>query len=99
AGVLADEVVARNGVLSLRSRREADKPALVIDEADDGALLFGPQDSHGRVVPAFKVDAKGNVTVQGKVSGAAAPGTVQVQSGVATHGVILPFPPGIKPED
>ncbi len=99
AGALAVEVVARGGVLTLRSRREVDKPALAIDEADDGALLFGPQDPQGRVVPAFKVDAKGNVTAQGKIVSAAAPGTVQVQSGEATHGTILPLPPGVKAED
>ena len=105
AGALADEVAARNGLLTLRSRREVDKPALAIDEADDGALLFGPQDSHGRVVPTFKVDTKGNVTaqgsitVQGQITGSAAAGTLQVQSGVITDGAVLPLPPGVKPED
>ncbi|HEV7669575.1 MAG TPA: hypothetical protein VGS22_13710 [Thermoanaerobaculia bacterium] len=99
AGALADEVVARNGALSLRSRRGVDKPALAIDESDDGTLLFGPQDSLGRVVPAFKVDAKGNVTARGKIVSSAAPGTVQVESGVITDGLVLPLPPGVKPED
>src|SRR5262245_7865320 len=99
AGALADEVTARAGKLSLRSRRQAEKPALVIDEAGDGALLFGPQDSSGRVVPAFTVDAKGNVTAQGKIAGSAAPGTVRVESGVITDGLVLPLPPGVKPEE
>lgn len=100
AGALADEVAARNGLLTLRSRREVDKPALAIDEADDGALLFGPQDAKGRVVPVFKVDAKGNVTAQGKIESAATPaGTVLVQSGVITDGVILPLPPGVTAGD
>src|SRR6185312_1906995 len=99
AGSLADEVVARNGLLTLRSRRQVDKPALAIDEAGDGALVFGPQDPKGRVVPAFKVDTKGNVTAQGTISGHATAGTVQVQSGVITDGVVLPLPPGVKPED
>lgn len=100
AGSLADEVVARDGRLTLRSRRGTDKPALVIDEADGGFLAFGVQDSKGRVVPAFKVDAKGNVTAQGKIESVAKPaGTVQVQSGVITDGVILPLPPGVTPGD
>jgi hypothetical protein len=111
AGAQADEVVARNGLLTLRSRRAKDKPALAIDEADDGSLAFGTQDALGRVVPSFKVDTKGNVTaqgnvtvqgniaVQGQISGSAPPGTVLVQSGVITDGVILPLPVGVKPED
>jgi hypothetical protein len=99
AGALADEVVARDGLLTLRSRRGRDKPALAIDEADGGFLAFGPQDSKGRVIPAFKVDTKGNITTQGKISSAASPGAVQVQSGVITDGVILPLPREVKPED
>lgn len=100
AGALAEEVVARNGRLTLRTRRGADKPALAIDEADGGTLLFGPQDSKGRVVPTFKVDAKGNVTAEGKIeSRATAAGTVKVQSGVITDGVILPLPPGVTAAD
>ena len=99
AGVRADEVVARAGVLSLRSGEEAGQPALVLDQAAGGSLLFGLQNASGGVIPAFTVDAQGNLTTEGKIRSAAPPGTVQVQSGVATDGVILPLPPGIKPED
>jgi hypothetical protein len=42
----------------------------------------------------MKVDADGNLTVSGKIVGALA-GGVQVESGVATDGMLLPLPPGI----
>src|SRR6185312_16482588 len=93
AGSLADEVVARNGLLTLRSRRQVDKPALAIDEAGDGALVFGPQDPKGRVVPAFKVDTKGNVTAQGTISGHATAGTILL------HVHLTPRVPGSLPPD
>jgi len=99
AGSLADEVVARDGRLTMRSRRGVDKPALAIDEADGGFLVFGPQDARGRVVPAFKVDTRGNVTTQGKITSAATAGSVRVQSGVITDGVVVPLPSGIRQED
>lgn len=96
-GVQADEVAARSGTLKLRTRTtaQAKKPALVLDETDDGLLQFGSLDSLGRLVPVFKVDAQGNVTAEGKIKGALTTGTVQVESGIMTDGLVLPLPPGI----
>ena len=53
AGVQADEVVARSGKLTLRSRpsSERDKPALMLDETD-GSLKFGAQDENGNITPS-----------------------------------------------
>ena len=97
AGVQADEVAARSGVLQLRTRttRQSKKPALILDETDDGLLQFGSLDATGKLVPVFKVDAQGNLTAEGKIKGALTTGNVQVESGIATDGMILPLPPGI----
>jgi hypothetical protein len=98
AGARADTVAARGGRVALRTRTEvkAGGPALAIDESDGGRLQFGLLDSAGNVDPAlFTVDAKGNVTVEGQVKAAATAGSVQIQSGVAMDGVVLPLPPGV----
>ena len=97
AGVQADEVAARGGSLKLRTQTtpQAKKPALTLDETDDGRLQFGSLDALGRLVPVFTVDAQGNVTAEGKIKGALTTGTVQVESGIATDGAILPLPTGI----
>lgn len=97
AGVAADEVDARGGVLTLRSRppTTANKPAVVIDEADGGKLTFGLQDARGNVTnPVLTVTSSGDVTAAGKLSGALTAG-VLVESGIATDGVVLPLPSGI----
>lgn len=97
AGVRAGEVQGAGGKLVLRSgaRNEDGAPALEITSADDGLLAFGPQDASGRVTPVLKVDTAGNLEVTGKIVGALA-GGVQVESGVATDGMLLPLPAGIK---
>jgi hypothetical protein len=97
AGVQADEVAARSGSLQLRTRTtpQTKKPALVLDETLDGRLQFGSLDSLGRLVPVFTVDAQGNLTAEGKIKGALTTGTIQVESGIATDGMVLPLPPGI----
>jgi hypothetical protein len=97
AGVCADEVAARSGTLVLRSapRTEAGKTAVIMDGSNGGELRFGLQNAAGVVTPVFTVNAKGDVKAEGKIQGAVTPGSVQVQSGTATDGVILPLPPGV----
>jgi hypothetical protein len=101
AGVQADEVAARGGTLKLRTRTrdQAKKPAIVLDETDGGLLQFGLLTTAGKVAPVFTVNAKGDVTAEGRFASAVTPGSVQVQSGVAMDGALLPLPPGIDPED
>src|SRR5262249_39825770 len=41
------------------------------------------------------VTAKGDVIAKGKIQGAVTPGSVQIQSGTATDGILLPLPPGV----
>lgn len=97
AGARADAVAARGGSLALRTRTlvEKGKPGLELDETGGGWLAYGPLTAAGAVVPVFSVNAKGDLTIAGRFSGAVTPGSVQVQSGVAMDGLILPLPPGI----
>ncbi len=99
AGVRADEVAARSGTLTLRTRTDsaAGKPALVLDEENGGEIRFGLQNSAGSVTEVFSVDAAGNVSARGKISGALVAG-VQIESGIASDGLLLPLPKGITDE-
>jgi hypothetical protein len=97
AGVLADEVAARGGSLLLRTRprNESGKPTLLLDETDGGKLKFGLLNAAGIVTPVLTVNAKGDMKAEGTISGALSSGSIYVQSGVATDGLILPLPPGV----
>lgn len=99
AGVWAGEVEGLGGSLLLRSApgSEQGEAALALAAGDEGGLTFGPQDSAGRVTPVLTVDTDGNLTVTGKITGALA-GGVQVESGTASDGMLLPLPPGITQE-
>jgi len=100
AGVLADEVAARGGKLLLRTQpqNESGKPAVLLDETDGGELKFGLLNAAGVVTPVLTVNAKGDVKAAGTIAGAFSSGSVYVQSGVATDGVVLPLPPGVTPD-
>jgi hypothetical protein len=60
-----------------------------------GSFIFGVRGATGAVMPVMTLTAKGDLTAAGKVAGAVTPGSVQVQSGVANDGVILPLPSGV----
>ena len=100
AGVLADEVAARGGSLMLRTRAksESGKPALVLDDTD-GELKFGLLNAAGVVTPVLTVKSNGDIITPGVVQSKSSSGAVYVQSGIATDGVVLPLPTGVKPED
>lgn len=97
AGVQADEVAARSGSLEFRTQttRQANKPALLLDETGDGLLQFGSLDALGRLQAVFSVNAKGDVKAEGKIIGALTTRNVQIESGIATDGMVLPLPHGI----
>jgi hypothetical protein len=97
AGVRADTIAARGGSLAVRTRSTVikGKPGLELSETDKGLLAFGPLTAAGEVEPVFSVNAKGDLRIAGKFTGAVMPGTVQVQSGMAMDGLLLPLPPGV----
>jgi hypothetical protein len=98
AGVQADVVAARAGRLTLRTETEgqAGKPAILLDENNkDGLLQFGLLTDTGGITPLLSVNDKGDLTVPGTISGVTAAGTVKVESGIATDGIVLPLPAGV----
>ena len=99
AGLRAGEVLGAGGGLVLRSGERGDTtaPAVRITSGDAPTLTFGAQNASGEVTPVMTVDTDGNLTVTGKIVGALA-GGVQVESGLATDGMLLPLPPGITQE-
>ena len=101
AGVLADEVAARGGSLLLRTRPKnaSGKPALLLDETDGGELKFGLLNATGVVTPVLTIKANGDIITPGSIQSKSASGSVYVQSGIASDGVVLPLPTGVKPED
>lgn len=100
AGVRADEVAARGGRVEVRTRAVPARstPAMVVDEQDGGRMLFGLHDGAGSVTPMVRFLANGDVRAEGTVFGAFTSGSVYVESGSATDGVVLPLPAGISQE-
>lgn len=61
-------------------------------------LVFGTYKSATEIDPLLEVSAKGDVTAKGSLTGKQTGNTVQLQSGLASDGVILPLPPGVTAE-
>ena len=99
AGAMADEVAARDGRVEVRSRvtPALGTPAAVVDEQDGGRLVFGLHDGAGNVTPLLTVNGQGDVKAEGTI-GLLTSGSVMVQSGQATDGMILPLPEGVTQE-
>jgi hypothetical protein len=95
AGVKADTVAARGGILTLQAQPSPapGQPALVI--GGDPPFMFGLYKGGNAVDARLTVSAEGNVVATGTIKGAVAPGEIRIQSGTATDGVIIPLPPGI----
>ena len=82
------------------------KPALQSGDAvfsvrqdDDGpTLIFGTYKSATEIEPLLEVNAKGDVVAKGSLTGKRTGNSVQVQSGLASDGMILPLPPGVTEE-
>jgi hypothetical protein len=104
-GVNAAQVVSASGSLLLATHpANFSGPnsilAVRLQEAtNDGQLVFGKLNADGSIVPVLTVKSTGDVIATGQISGAVAPGSVQVQSGIAFDGMALPLPPGINPAD
>jgi hypothetical protein len=101
-GVNAATVVAGGGTLQLATHPTGSPDvqtimALEIHESNNGEMIFGKQNADGSVMPALTVTSKGDVIAAGNVTGAVTPGSMQVQSGIASDGMVLPLPIGIDP--
>jgi len=95
-GVVASDVVAGGGALTLHTRSGGARFTLSLAENPSGGCLlaFGKQDGANPIVPTFSVDEKGNVTYAGTLSPAPVSKT-QAESGIAYDGVRLPLPAGV----
>jgi len=99
AGVLADEVTARGGQLTLRSGSGPGQAAVVLD-GENGEFRFGLQDPAGSLTTLFTINKKGDIKAEGKIETdvTAGPG-LHLQSGSAHDGMLLPLPPGISQQN
>jgi hypothetical protein len=104
-GINASNVVSSSGSLLLATHlatAPGSNPVLGMElqeNAAGGQLVFGTLRSDGTITAALTLSANGNLAVTGQLSGAVTPGSVQVQSGIAFDGMILPLPTGIDPAD
>ena len=99
AGVRAGEMIAPGEQLTLRvgDPLAAGQPALVVDTAGDGRLLFGKTAATGGVDQVFTVTANGDIQIKGRLFPAPDAGALWTYSAVATDGMPLPLPAGVDP--
>jgi hypothetical protein len=93
-GINAAEVESPSGSLLLSTHPTGYTGAnpvmgLQISEENGGQLIFGKVSPNGTVTPGILINAAGIL------QSAVTPGSVQVQSGIACDGMILPLPIGI----
>jgi hypothetical protein len=102
-GVNAAQVISGSGSLLLATDPATPagaNPVMAVEIQENPAqLIFGKMAADGTITPALTVTAGGDVTATGQISGAVTPGSMQVQSGIAFDGMILPLPTGIDPAD
>jgi hypothetical protein len=100
-GVNAAQVVSTSGSLLLATdpaTSAASSSVMAVElQESKGQLVFGKLGTNGTVTPAVTLTATGDVIATGKVSGSSIPVSLQVQSGIAFDGMILPLPLGVDP--
>jgi hypothetical protein len=98
-GINASVVAGNGSQVQLQAKGEivAGDAVLQLLQTEDGPeLRFGTFKAPGQDIdPLLTVDANGDLTTPGSLTGRRTGNTVQVQSGVASHGIILPLPPGV----
>jgi len=99
-GVVASDVVAGGGTLTLHTRPSGQRFMVSITENPQGGCLlaFGKQTGSDPIVPTFTVDDKGNVTYAGALTPSPIAKTL-AESGFAFDGVTLPLPAGVTQKD
>jgi hypothetical protein len=95
AGVKADTVSARSGILALRPQPTPAPGQPVLMIGGDPALTFGLYQGGTDVDARLTVNAQGDVTATGTIKGALTQGEIRVQSGSVTNGLVIPLPEGI----
>jgi hypothetical protein len=99
-GVVASDVVAGGGVLTLHTRPDGQRFMLSLTEDSNGGckLAFGKQDGTNPIVPAFNVDDKGNVNYTGTLTPVPVAKTL-AESGVISDGARIRPPPTVTDDD
>ncbi len=99
-GVVASDVVAGGGVLTLHTRPDGQRFVLsIVEDSTGGATLaFGKQDGSNPVVPTFRVNEKGDINYDGTLTPAPIAKTL-AESGYAFDGVKLPLPASVDDSD
>jgi hypothetical protein len=99
-GVVASDVVAGGGTLTLHTRPSGQRFMVSIAENPQGGcvLAFGKQTGTDPIVPVFTVDDKGNVRFEGALSPSPIAKTL-AGSGLAFDGGKLPLPSGVTQPD
>lgn len=97
-GINAAVVAGNGGQVQLQAGNEAAAGDAVFQllQTDDGPeLRFGAFKAAGQPIEALlTVNAKGDLTTPGSLTGRRTGNSVQVHSGIAGDGIVLPLPPG-----
>jgi hypothetical protein len=96
-GVVASQVESPSGTLLLETHPAGTSGALALQIKEDpsGGIVFGALNANGSITPTLTISAQGDITTSGQFRGAIATGNVQVESGLATNGTVLPLPSGV----
>jgi hypothetical protein len=99
-GVNADVVAGHAGKVTVQTQDAAvvGTPMLQLSEEGGGQLCFGLYNGPGELKKLLTIASNGDVKAEGALTGRSMTGGVQLQSGIATDGVVLPLPPGITQE-
>lgn len=95
-GVVASDVAAGGGTLTLHTRQSGKRFTVELAETANGATLkFGKQDGTDPVVSVLEVNEKGDITYAGKLLPPPV-AAVSAESGVISDGLIVPLPAGVS---
>jgi hypothetical protein len=96
-GARAGLIAGQYGRVELRGRAAADAgvPVLAIDSEQGPSLVFGSHTGSGTVSPLVKIDAAGNLEIQGALKSKGTAGSVQVAAGSVMDGAVVPLPDGV----
>lgn len=97
AGARAALVTGAAGRVEVRAGAApaAGVPAVVVTSQPAASLVFGTHDGTGGLAALLTVDAAGNVTAKGTLSGVQTAGSVRLIAGTAYDGTVLPLPAGV----